>query len=221
MDSLLKLIQLTSPALPIGSYAYSQGLESAVNESWVHDETSTENWVGGLLRNSLTYLDGPVFARLYKGWENNDESRVQYWNDYLFSCRETMELREEERQLGVSLAKLLGNLDIHESRSWESCSTACFLTLFSLASVRWKIPAKEALAGFLWLWSENQVVAAIKLVPLGQTQGQKMLKRIGAIIPGLVDRALDMKDDEIGFTAPGQVLASVLHETQYSRLFRS
>jgi len=93
--------------------------------------------------------------------------------------------------------------------------------MFALAAVRWNIGAKEALSGYLWSWSENQVLAAIKLVPLGQSAGQRLLHRMIDEMPAMVDHACSMGDDDIASGAVSQVIASALHETQYTRLFRS
>ena len=174
-EETLRLIQLCSPMLPIGAYAYSQGLEYAVSLGWIKDEKTTSMWIQGLLENSLTYLDVPLLSRLYKAWSVNDKKNVLYWNDYLYACRDSKELREEEKQLAHALARLLGDLGISDAIEWKENPRACFLSLFALGAWHWKIPLKEASLGYLWMWAENQVLAAIKLVPLGQTDGQKIL----------------------------------------------
>jgi urease accessory protein len=207
--------------LPVGAYAYSQGLEFAVSSDWIKDENTTSMWVQGILVNALANLDVPVLSRLHKAWSINDNKNVLYWNDYLFASRDSRELQAEEQHLAHALARLLGDLGISEAVKWRENSRACFLTLFSLGASHWKIPLNEASWGYLWMWAENQVLAAIKLVPLGQTSGQKILSSAIEIIPGLVSTGLSLKDGGIGYTAPGQGIASALHETQYTRLFRS
>lgn len=217
----LRLMQLCSPMLPVGAYAHSQGLEFAVSSGWVNDDHTTSLWVEGLLVNSLIYLDVPLLSRLYKAWSTGDNKSVLYWNDYLHASRDSRELREEEKQLAHALARLLDELGIPEAVEWRDNSQACFLTLFSLGVSYWKIPVEEASWGYLWMWAENQVLAAIKLVPLGQTTGQKILSSVIEIIPERVVTGLSLRDEEVGYTAPGQGIASALHETQYTRLFRS
>ena len=220
-EETLRLMQLCSPMLPTGAFAYSQGLEFAVSKGWVKDNGTTKMWIQGLLENSLTYLDVPLLSRLYKAWSVNDKKNVLYWNDYLYACRDSKELREEEKQLAHALARLLGDLGISDAIEWKENPRACFLSLFALGAWHWKIPLKEASLGYLWMWSENQVLAAIKLVPLGQTSGQKLLSSTIEIIPDLVFTGLALQDTEIGYTTPGQGMASAFHETQYTRLFRS
>ena len=220
-EETLRLMQLCSPMLPTGAFAYSQGLEFAVSSGWIKDHETTKVWIYGLLQNSLTYLDVPLLSRLYKAWSVNDKKDVLYWNDYLYACRDSKELREEEKQLAHALARLLGDLGVSEAIEWKENPRACFLSLFALGAWHWKIPLKEASLGYLWMWAENQVLAAIKLVPLGQTDGQKLLSSTIEMIPGQVLIGSSLKDEEIGYTSPGQGIASALHETQYTRLFRS
>ncbi len=218
---LLRLMQLVSPALPVGAYAYSQGLESAVHNNWINNESSATDWIMALLSNALLRIDVPITARLYNAWVKSDNDQVLYWNQFLFACRESFELQQEDRQLGRALARLLNDLDIEEARYWKKNPEVTFAALFTLAASRWKIPLKETINGYLWAWTENQVAAAIKLVPLGQTAGQKILSRATAEIPHIVEQGLKLTDDDIGFATPGLAIASAHHETQYSRLFRS
>ena len=153
----LRLMQLCSPMLPTGAFAYSQGLEFAVSKGWVKDKDTTKMWIQGLLENSLTYLDVPLLSRLYKAWSVSDKKNVLYWNDYLYACRDSKELREEEKQLAHALARLLGDLGISDAIEWKENPRACFLSLFALGAWHWKIPLKEASLGYLWMWAENQV----------------------------------------------------------------
>ena len=219
--SLLKLIRLTSPSLPIGGYSYSQGLEFAISSGWVHDVSTASDWIQGLLKNSLINLDLPVLKKLYEAWQEFDTERVGCWNDFLLANRDAFELQEEDRQIGKALARLLVDLDLEEAKSFLKPPYGGFLTLYSLAAVRWNISLNDAANGFLWMWSENKVICAMKLIPLGQTDGQKILSTVIETISHVVMQGLDLSDEDIGYTAPGQGIASALHETQYTRLFRS
>lgn len=219
--SSLRLWQLISPALPIGAFAYSQGLEYAVEESWVNDETTAAEWIIGLINHSLTSLDVPVLARLYTAWQANNMEDVIYWNNYLQVSRESNELLTEDRQIGGALQQLLRNLEIHQVNNWPEAEQPSFTTMFALAASHWRVTLNETCQGFLWSWSENQVAAAIKLIPLGQTAGQRILSNIVEEIPSAVERGLELTDDDIGMAAHGLGIASALHETQYTRLFRS
>ena len=119
-----------------------------------------------------------------------------------------------------ALVRVLIELDIEEARVWLDQSPA-FATMFSLAATRWQIAPQATLSGYLWAWNENQVLAAIKLVPLGQSAGQRLLHRLVDVLPDTVERALALPEDRIGVSGISQAMASALHESQYSRLFRS
>jgi urease accessory protein len=219
-QALLRLCHLVSPALPVGAYAYSQGLEYAVQAGWVCDEASTLDWLQGLSRFGLGTHDLPLLLRLHAAWSSGEVAMVEAWNARLIAARETSELRAEERHLGQALARVLVELELPEAQPWFDRSVA-YATMFSLAAVRWQIPARETLSGLLWSWTENQVLAAVKLVPLGQSAGQRLLRRLSDAIPDIVGEAMALPDEGIGVGVISQVLASALHESQYSRLFRS
>jgi urease accessory protein len=218
--ALLHLCHLVSPALPIGAYAYSQGLEYAVHAEWVHDEASTLDWLQGLSRHSVGTLDLPILLRLYRSWEADDAAALDRWNAQLIAARETDELRAEERHLGRALARILSTLEVDEANAWMDRDPA-FSTMFSLAAVRWGIPDHDVLSGYLWAWCENQVLAAVKLVPLGQSAGQRLLFRLIDSIPAVTAHAHSLHDSAIGVSVVSHALASALHELQYTRLFRS
>lgn len=219
--ALLRLMQLASPALPVGAYSYSQGLEWAVHQAWVHDEESAADWIQGLLNHTLCRLDVPVLAHFYNAWRRQDTPAVEYWSAFLHASRESAELQCEDQQLGRALARLLNELGIAEAKTWTAHPCASFANLFALAAARWTIPLPETAIGYLWAWVENQTTAAMKLIPLGQSAGQRLLSRATEIIPEAVQQGLQIADDEIGAFAPGLALASARHETQYTRLFRS
>ncbi|AOV15990.1 urease accessory protein UreF [Acidihalobacter aeolianus] len=219
--ALLRLMQLVSPALPVGAYAYSQGLEAAVEAGWVHDEATAAAWIEGVLAHGLTGADLPLLARLHAAWAAQDEAAVVRWTDVLHALRETAELREEDMQLGAALARVLAGLDVRAAEPWQRQRPVAFATLFALAAVHWDIAPRQAMLGYAWTWAENQVAAAIKLVPLGQSAGQRILSGLIAALPARVDEALALSDDALGRSAPGYALASTAHARQYSRLFRS
>jgi urease accessory protein len=217
---LLRLCHLVSPALPIGAYAYSQGLESAVHAGWVVDEAGTFDWLQGIVRFGLGTLDLPILLRLHGAWSADDREAVRRWNAELLAARESAELRAEERHLGSALSRVLIELEIAEAQAWREPAPA-FATMFALAAVRWRIALAATLSGYLWAWSENQVLAAVKLVPLGQSAGQRLLHRLSKLLPQIVEQAMVLPDEAIGASVVSQTLSSARHETQYSRLFRS
>ncbi len=220
-QSLLRLLQLVSPTLPVGAYAYSGGLEHAVSAGWVRDRVLARDWITGLAEHSLSALDLPVLCRMYRAWQDDDMPRVQWWNHFLAASRESAELLAEDRQLGAALCRLLRDLEVERALIWPGQEKACWAAMFSLAAQYWDIGEMEMQEGYLWAWCENQVAAAIKLVPLGQTDGQRILSECAERIPGWVALSRGIGNDEIGQVAPAQAIGSALHEQQYSRLFRS
>ena len=219
--SLMRLMQLTSPSLPVGAFAYSGGLESAVEIGLLNDLDSSRLWIGNIMQEGLARLDVPIFYRLYRAWESNNESELKRLNSQLFSQRETSELQAEDAHMGGALSRLLGDLDMPETKLWSRSERVSFTTMFALASVKWQIEINQAATGLLWSWLENQVAAAIKLVPLGQTDGQRLIGELLLEIPALLAQSRQLSDSEIGSCLPMLAILSAQHETQYSRLFRS
>jgi len=204
-----RLLQLASPALPVGAYSYSGGLEAAVEAGIVKDAASAQRWIADVLEFSLSRMEAPILLRMMKD--------IGKWNEVFLASRETAELRAETAQMGFSLNKLLPELGL-ERLEMEEIS---FPAAFAHAAAGWKIDPKDALTAYLWSWAENQVMAAIKAVPLGQTDGQRMLLFLGARVEETVGKASALSDEDLGNFAPGLAVLSSHHETQYSRLFRS
>jgi urease accessory protein len=221
---LLRLLHLCSPTLPIGAFAYSQGLEPATSAGWVSDEESARLWITGLVRHQLATLDLPILARLYAAWGEADADEapaVARWSAFLMASRPSAELQTEERQLGAALARVLTGLGLREAGAWTARPELTYVTMFALAARRWEVPLEAAAQGFAFTWVEAQTSAAMRLVPLGQSAGQRILVAGAAEIPDAVTRALTIADDDLGASSPRLAIASAWHETQYSRLFRS
>lgn len=206
--NLARLLQLASPALPVGAYSYSGGLEAACEAGAVTDASSAERWIGDVLAFSVARMELPLLARMMKD---------MVWNETFLASRETAELRAETVQMGYSLSRLFKDLGLGEVPLEEPS----FPAAFAYAATKWKIEPEAALQAYLWAWLENQVMAAVKAVPLGQTDGQRILLSLGNLLPSLADKAMKMEDEDVGNFAPGLAMFSSQHETQYSRLFRS
>lgn len=217
--ALAKLLQLASPALPVGAYSYSQGLEAAIDSGVVNDEGSARSWIEDVLRLSIGTMEAPLFLRLCKAWRSDELAQAQRWNELFFASRESAELRAETAQMGYSLVQLLGALrEAHPFDTWDEVS---FPAAFTFSAMRWGIEPQAALLGYVWSWAENQAVAAMKAVPLGQAAGQRLLSALGPQLVDCAARAAEIADDQLSNMAPGLALMSARHETQYSRLFRS
>jgi urease accessory protein len=205
--SLARLLQLASPTLPVGAYSYSQGLESAIDAGYVTDAGTAQDWIGDILELSVARMEAQVLRAQIT-------SPTQERNDFFVATRETAELRAETLQMGQSLARLLADLGVP-----VAIQEPAFPTAFALAVRHWKVEPHEAVVAYLWSWLENQVMAAIKALPLGQTAGQKMLLSLGERLDALAD--LQLAETAWSNFTPGLAYLSAQHETQYSRLFRS
>lgn len=221
---LARLLQLASPALPVGAFSYSQGLEAAVDAGVVHDAASTATWIGDVLELSISRTDAPVLIRLHRAWSDHDFGAAARWNALFLATRETSQLRAETVQMGFSLRRLLRDLALGDTATrdaLEALPEVAFPVPYALAAAAWGIAPDDAVIGYLWGWLENQAMAAVKAVPLGQTDAQRLLADLAERLPRIAVEAAERSDDAIGNFTPRLALLASRHETQYSRLFRS
>ena len=226
--ALTRLLQLASPALPVGAYTYSQGLEWAVEAATVHDEASALRWIGDQLEWNLGRFEAPLLLRMLDAWQAAaaapDSNAVLELDALYLASRETAELRAETLQMGYSMRRLVHELDDLPTAFLAQIAVPpapTFACVWSGVAATWGIAPREALTAWLWSWAENQVMAALKAVPLGQAGGQRILLELGRRIPASVERALAYAVDDLSNFAPGFAIACCRHETQYTRLFRS
>ena len=205
--NLPRLLQLASPTLPVGAYSYSQGLEAAIEAGLVKDDATAQEWIADVLELSVARMEAPLLRAQIA-------EPTQARNDFFVATRETAELRAETLQMGHALSRLLGELGIP-----ISIQEPAFPTSFAIAVRHWQIEPRDAVIAYLWSWLENQVMAAVKAVPLGQTAGQKILLSLGSRLEDLAE--LELEEASWSNFAPGLAYLSARHETQYSRLFRS
>jgi len=215
--ALLSLMRLVSPALPVGTYSYSQGFEFAIDAGWVKDKQQVSAWLQGVMQAGICHLEIPLLRNCYQALQQENIAQLIYWNQESLAARESNELQLEDMQMGRALWRLLTDLKMLlpelQQPSW--------ITAYSVAAFQWQITLQDAAYGFVWSWMENQLMVAAKLVPLGQTDVQRLTGELIRIIPDVVNVGLLVEDDDIGMGMPGLVIGSMKHETQYSRLFRS
>jgi len=222
--ALVRLLHLASPALPIGAYSYSQGLEWVVAANIVHDSASAGRWLADLLECVIAHGEAPAAWRMLQSSSSSDWDRFCQWNTWFLVSRETAELRAETAQMGAALFKLAAELELIDASTLSHFSEAETWTLpaaYAVASKGFAIDATDALTAYLWSWLENQVLAAMKAIPLGQLAGQRLLRGLGQRIPAVVRSAQSTLDGDVASFAPGLAIASSRHETQYTRIFRS
>jgi urease accessory protein len=221
--SLLQLIWLASPALPVGGFSYSEGLEAGVEYAGVATETIARDWLADQLQLGLARGDLAAIAQAIPAWRTGDLPRVQQLNDWVLQTRETSELRAQAEQMGRSLLDWLRNHDGANAAHVEACARMqpTYPVAFALAASQTEAGVRDCLLTYAFGWAENMVQAAIKSVPLGQSAGQRMLARLAHVIPAAVEFAMQLPDDERQAFSPMLAILSSQHETQYSRLFRS
>jgi urease accessory protein len=187
----------------------------------VCDAETAKRWIGGVLELSLARMEAPILLRLIDAWRREDVEAVRRWNDEFIASRETAELRAETLQMGHSMRNLIVDMEDCDSTAVQTLDEIAFPAAFAFAAARGGIDPREGLIAYLFSWVENQALAAMKAIPLGQTGGQRLLRDLAASLPAMVERAAMLSDEDLSNQAVGLALASSRHETQYSRLFRS
>jgi urease accessory protein len=217
-DSHAALLQLSSVALPVGAFSYSQGLESAIDSGRLACAADIARWIEDHLVLVIGRYEAPLWWRLYQACVDADGERYRELNDDFLASRESAELRAETLQMGHSMAELLRGLGVTPPVLFDR---ATWPALHVFAAHHWGVEARAALTGYLFGWAENQVMAAIKCFAMGQRAGQGILLNLRGALTLVANRASEIGEEEYSSAAPGLALTSVAHETQYSRLFRS
>lgn len=218
-SALLALLWIASPALPIGGFSYSEGLESAVDAGLVRTEAQAADWLAAQLHLSLARSELPVTAAALAAWRVNDLARIDELDAWVRRTRETSELRQQTEQMGRSLVEWLKS--VQPGAAARARQPLTYPVAWALAVAGSDASVRDALVACAFGWAENMMQAAVKVVPLGQSAGQRILARLAADIPAAVDRALDAGDEDRQAFAPMLAILCARHETQYSRLFRS
>ena len=222
-SSLMQLMWLASPALPVGGFSYSECLEAAVDTARAATESEASVWLVDQLHMTLARSELPAVAQAIAAWRADDQPRIAELNAWVLQTRESAELRAQTEQMGKSLLEWLKN---HTTATPAQISLLAsqeptYPIAFALAASATQAPVRECLLAFAFGWAENMMQAAIKAVPLGQSAGQRILSALTAEIPSAVDYALSVSDDTRQAFSPMLAILSSQHEVQYSRLFRS
>jgi urease accessory protein len=219
MTSLLSLLQLASSTLPVGAYSYSEGLETLVDKGIIHDAVTLQHWLEKELHYGAIRLETAVMLRAHDSFAQKDWQTLTSWNDWLAATRETFELRQQSWQMGQSLLRLLQTL---QPAIPNLPITQCHYAIaYGIAVYHWQIDPQPATIAYLHSWATNLVNAGVKLIPLGQTAGQQLLLDLKETIEAVSEVILTQDDDDLESCSWGLALASMAHEVQYSRLFRS
>jgi urease accessory protein len=229
-QQLIRLLQLASPLLPVGGYSYSEGLESLISQGIIRDRVTLQNWIRQELQLGAIRIDTAVMDRAYLAGIESNSSKLQYWNQWLSAARESEELRQQSWQMGGSLAKLVVELtpgiqdliiSIVGEASLQENRPCNYAIAFGTIAQYWQIDRQTTITAYLHSWVTNYLGAGIKLIPLGQTAGQQILWALQGEIDVLAQTIPNLADEDLYACSWGLALASMQHETLYSRLFRS
>lgn len=222
--TLLSLLQLASPALPVGAYSYSEGLEWLIQQGQIAHRADLAHWLTQALTHGTIRLEAAIMVRAFRAYQAGETARLLYWNDWLSATRETAELRQQSWQMGRSLLRLLAELEptaiaaLPAQLPQASCN---FAVSFAIAAACWDVPLPEATLAYLQSWAANLTSAGVRLVPLGQTEGQRLLRQLAPTLQTAAAAVQHLEDEALMSCSWGLSLASMGHENQYSRLFRS
>jgi len=229
-NQLLYLLQLASPALPVGGYSYSEGLETLVARGAINDMNTLADWLESSLQFGAIRLETALTIRAYRAIKAEKLDSLIDWNNWATAAKDTEELRQQSWQMGRALIKLFLamqppkkiNLIEELEKVVKADSNFCnYAIAFGLAAAFWQIDLENTVLSYLQSWATNLINAGVKLIPLGQTQGQKLLLNLQPQIISTAGEVLQLKDDDLSSCSWGLSLASMVHETEYSRLFRS
>ena len=221
--ALLQLMWLASPALPVGGFSYSEGLEAAIDHGFVHDEHSAADWLIDQLHLTQSRGDMAVIGQMITAWQGADHARLESLSQWVHATRESAELRLQSEQMGRSMLEWLRNQEAIDDHTIALCNrwVPTYPLMFALALSRTGASLEQCLQTYAFGWAENMVQAAIKSVPLGQNSGQRMLTKLAQHIAPAVTHAMQTTDATRQAFSPMLAILSAQHETQYSRLFRS
>lgn len=217
--ALLNLLQLASPALPIGGYSYSQGLEAALEQGLVRDAAGAREWIARGLDEVVARWEAPLLWRMMTAFAARDDAAIREWAACYLASRDTAELRAETVQMGYSLARLVEELGVGDTARLGPDTTLPLA--YACAVDGLDMPHEEALLASVFAWAENQVLVCVKSVPLGQMAGQRLLLSLGPEIARAAQMARSLPDADLSNWTPGLSMLSMQHEVQHGRLYRS
>jgi urease accessory protein len=221
-QQLSKLLQLASPLLPVGGYSYSEGLESLILQEKIVDRSSLQTWIEYELQSGAIRIEAAIVDRAYLTLSQGDLVRLQYWDRWLSAMRETEELRHQSWQMGGSLTKLAIELTPEIQELFGAIDRPCHYAIaFGITAQCWQLDRHATILAYLQCWATSQIGVGVKLIPLGQTAGQQILWQLLAQLDLLAETIPTLADGDLYACTWGASLASMQHETLYSRLFRS
>lgn len=220
--ALMRLLQLSSSNLPVGGYSFSQGLEYAIDANWLNSPEDVRTWIEQVCLATLLHSDLPLISRLHSAYQQRNWDQFDHYNDLALAIRETKELLLADLAMGEALLRLAKSTAVPLPPSYQLPRVRMsFVSIYSIMACHMHIDLSAASTGYGWTMVENQVLAATKLLPMGQTAAQIMLTDLSEKLHDSFAQSQQVTDEQIGLNLPGLAMASAQHELQYSRLYRS
>jgi urease accessory protein len=223
--ALYRLMTWLSPSFPVGAFSYSSGIEWAVEAGDIRDPSSLDQWLGSMLAVGPGFCDGVFLAQTHRAASSDDESALSEIAELAGAFVPSRERHLETAAQGKAFIEIV-------RAAWNSASldrlVACcgssvivYPVAVGIVSATHGIPLEPTILAFLHAVTSNWISAAARLVPLGQTDSQRVLARLEPAVAKTASRALKASLEDLGSATFRADLASMRHETQYTRLFRS
>jgi urease accessory protein len=222
-DGLYRLLAWVSPAFPTGAFSYSHGLEAAAADGAVHDRATLECWIAAIVGRGSGRIDVDILRDAWRAADAGDDAALAEANRRGVAYRATAELALESNQQGAAFAAAHGAAwaDTHCLIASAMGSSVCHAAAFGVAAARAGIGLPDVLTAYLHTFAANLMSAGLRLGIVGQSDGQRILAALEPVVAAAVSATLTRGADDFGAATFALDLASMAHETQYSRLFRS